>query len=275
LPHPGVHERFFGGLDKIERAAGEVPLAFVLIPADFQVDDRLWDEIVAAAEEERDRDLSQRRVVEWFEGRGRAVLDLLPILRSVEPLEDGRRHLYHLRDTHFNAKGNEVAGKALGEFVQRLLPEGTLTATKPSPVSMPFHLDVGDAEARRFMLSGWSRHESGVSWSEGPRSVLRVPLPEGTDLRMDIEARPFVFPDAPQQHVWVVLNGTNVAYLPLRPGMHEYSVVLPAELIVGSPSTLEFRYAYARAPADVLPDSPDTQELAVAWRSLDFAEVEP
>jgi hypothetical protein len=49
------------------------------------------------------------------------VLDLPPPLRAVPPLADGRRHLYHLRDTHFNARGNRAAGWALAEFVRGLL----------------------------------------------------------------------------------------------------------------------------------------------------------
>ena len=283
LPHADVHERFFAALEKLERAAGEVPLAFVLIPDEFQVEDDLWEEIVSKSEKSRDRDLSQRRVLEWLNSRGRAVLDLLPILRSVEPLEDGRRHLYHLRDTHFNARGNEIAGGALGGFVQQLLSDrGAVTAAESPPASLPLyllgHLGVGDSGARRFMLSGWALNVGGSRpfvWSQGLRSVLRVPLPKGGDIRMDIEASPFVFPDAPQQHVSVFLNGTIVDVLPLRPGLHVYSVVLPAELLVDSPSIVEFHYAYARAPVDVLPNSPDTRKLGVAWRSFEFAELDP
>ena len=38
---------------------------------------------------------------------------------AVEPLPDGRRHLYQLRDTHFNARGNQVAGQELAAFLRR------------------------------------------------------------------------------------------------------------------------------------------------------------
>jgi hypothetical protein len=42
------------------------------------------------------------------------------------PLEDGNRHLYHLRDTHWNARGNRLAGEALAEFLApRLTPADT------------------------------------------------------------------------------------------------------------------------------------------------------
>jgi len=299
MPHAGVYERFFEALGKLERAAGRVPLAFVLIPDEFQVEDPLWKEIVSESDDDLDLDLSQRKVVAWLDARGRAVLDLLPVLRAVEPFEDGWRHLYHLQDTHFNARGNEIAGRALAGFVERLLSEGSAVAepgrssggsapVTPDPssegnavvkldppmLSLPLDLDLGDAEARQLMTSGWARHEGGVSWSEGPGSVLHIPLPEGRDLRMIIEVLPLAFPGAPDQHVGVVVNGTAVGRVLVRPGLHEYSVVLPADLLVGSTTTLEFDYAYTRVPAEVLPESPDTRRLAVAWRSIAFEEME-
>jgi hypothetical protein len=67
--------------------------------------------------ERLERDLPQRVLAEWLSEQGIPYLDLLPILRAVPPLPDGRRHLYHLRDTHFNARGNDVAGRALAAFL--------------------------------------------------------------------------------------------------------------------------------------------------------------
>ena len=117
----GIYERFFATLEDLERTAGSVPLAFVLIPDEFQLEDDLWDEVVRRVEEPLERDRPQRMIVEWLGDRGRPVLDLLPLMRAVEPLGDGRRHLYHLQDTHFNVRGNDVAGRALARFVSPLL----------------------------------------------------------------------------------------------------------------------------------------------------------
>jgi hypothetical protein len=52
---------------------------------------------------------------------GIPVFDLLPVMRAVEPLADGKRHLYHLTDTHWNVRGNAVAGAELAKFVRALL----------------------------------------------------------------------------------------------------------------------------------------------------------
>ncbi|MBI4342462.1 MAG: hypothetical protein HY599_03735 [Candidatus Omnitrophica bacterium] len=284
------HERFFQTLADMERVAerAHVPLALVLIPEEFQVEDDLWEEITRKSVGPRlDRDRPQRMVVEWMERRGGAVLDLLPILRAVPPLKDGRRHLYHLQDSHFNARGNEVAGRAIARFVASLLstepaPPGhkasqTVAESRPPAVSLPLHVDIGDSSARGWMHSGWQVDETAggasYAWSDGMRSVLTIPLPTGTDIRMDFEALPFAFSRSPQQRVSVILNGTVIEEVPLRPGLQKYSVILPADVVLGAPDTLEFRYAYARAPQDVLRLSSDSRMLAVAWYSVDFFRI--
>jgi hypothetical protein len=66
-----------------------------------------------------DRDRPQRMLSAWFARNELRCLDLLPRLRRVHPLTDGRRHLYHRQDTHFNRRGHEVAGEALAEEVRR------------------------------------------------------------------------------------------------------------------------------------------------------------
>ncbi len=148
-----------------------------------------------------------------------------------------------------------------------------------APVSLPLHLDIGDSTARRWMRSGWDRDEAAggetLVWSDGVRSVLTVPLPTGGDIRMDFEALPFVFRRSPRQRVTIVLNGTVIEELELRPRLQRYSVILPAEALRESLDILEFRYAYARAPQEVLRNSLDVRRLAVAWYSIDFAALNP
>jgi len=107
---------------RLRDAAGATPLAVMLIPDEFQVEDELWNELVeASGAVPLERDRPQRVLVPFLEQHAIPVLDLLPSLRAVPPLADGRRHLYHLRDTHFNARGNRAAGWALAEFVRGLL----------------------------------------------------------------------------------------------------------------------------------------------------------
>jgi hypothetical protein len=260
---PRVYHRFFGVLEEMERAAGDVPVKFVLIPEEYQVEDDVWEEVVQRSGQPLDRDQPQRRILEWAASRGRPVLDLLPVLRAAAPLEDGRRHLYHLHNLHFNARGNAIAGRALAAFLDSL-PRARL----------PLHLEFGSGLTRRVLHSGWQEDEvvgdDTFVWSDGLRSVLTVPLRAGDDIVMDFEAFPFEFPDSPEQEVTILLNGTEVGARRLRPGRHRYSVTLPRSSVRDSINTLEFRYAYARAPRDVRPGSTDTRLLGVGWHSIDF-----
>ncbi len=118
----------FAALESLVEAVGDVRLAFLLIPDEFQVEDALWEQLrqvpPAVPDSRLDRDLIQRAVAQWLDERGLPHLDLLPVLRAVEPLPDGRRHLYKLRDTHFNVRGNAEAGRAFARFLEELLRDG-------------------------------------------------------------------------------------------------------------------------------------------------------
>jgi hypothetical protein len=100
----------------------------MLIPDEFQVDDELWGAVRAQLVKTArgsatawDRDRPQRILVKSLTDRGIPYLDLLPVLRSVPPLSDGKLHCYLRRDTHWNARGNRIAGAALGEFLRSLV----------------------------------------------------------------------------------------------------------------------------------------------------------
>jgi hypothetical protein len=116
---PEELRNFFGALLAMKSAASSTPICVLLIPDEFQVEDAVWNDVL---EDTRgtslDRDHPQRVLLPWFAEHGIEVLDLLPILRQVPLLADGRRHLYHLRDTHFNARGNRAAGEALAKFLE-------------------------------------------------------------------------------------------------------------------------------------------------------------
>lgn len=103
---------------EMQRLAQDTPFAVLLIPDEFQVEDALWRAVAAQPGEDLERDRPQRILAKALRARGIPFLDLLPILRAEPPGPDGNRHLYHLRDTHFNARGNRVAGEAIAAFVR-------------------------------------------------------------------------------------------------------------------------------------------------------------
>ena len=99
-----------------------MPLAVLLVPDEFQVEDELWQSVLAAPEMlQLDRDMPQRLLSAWMTEQDIEYVDLLPRLRALDPLADGRIHAYHARDTHFNARGNAVAAQGLAELVARCL----------------------------------------------------------------------------------------------------------------------------------------------------------
>lgn len=122
-PSPAQYAALLEGLESLRESAGAVPLALVILPDEFQVDDELWSAVTTAAGEPTlERERFQRVVLEWSRARGVPVLDVLPHLRAQPPWSDGRPHLYHLRDTHFNRRGNRAAGEALARFLAEILP---------------------------------------------------------------------------------------------------------------------------------------------------------
>ncbi len=110
-------------LEEIRRVAGSTPLFVLLIPDELQVEDRLWNRIVDGPLRGHSlvRDHAQRRLLDWLREREIPALDLLPLFRAALAGADGERHLYHLRDSHLNARGNALAGSAVADFLRREL----------------------------------------------------------------------------------------------------------------------------------------------------------
>jgi len=119
-----AYRGLFRDLDRIRRATRGIDLRVLLIPTEVQVEPALWDEVVryAAVVFPLDRDQPQRIVREWLARRGIAYADALPDFRAQAPLPGGRRHLYHLRDTHLNARGNAVLGAVLARLLEAPAP---------------------------------------------------------------------------------------------------------------------------------------------------------
>lgn len=109
-------ERLWTAIDYLASRLGE-RLGLVLIPDEFQVDDALWQAILATKDRPSDYDRfsPQRRILDHCVRRDIAVLDLTPRLR--DEAKGGAVRLYHLRDTHWNAAGNRVAGEALAQWL--------------------------------------------------------------------------------------------------------------------------------------------------------------
>jgi hypothetical protein len=92
------------------------PVAFVLIPDEFQVNPRVLQEALETARiaaESIDLQLPQRRLLRFFAERDVPCLDLLPEFTGVGDA-------YEPNDTHWNALGNQLAARRLIEWVNAL-----------------------------------------------------------------------------------------------------------------------------------------------------------
>lgn len=115
-------EGYLAGIDEACRAVG-VPWLLVLIPGEVQVDAQVQAQVLAglaAPPEDYDFDAPQQRLNRWAAGHQVPVLDLLPVLRREHQPDD---RLYVPNDTHWNKRGNLVAGLALGRTIADHLPD--------------------------------------------------------------------------------------------------------------------------------------------------------
>ena len=102
-------------------AAAGVPWILVLIPGEMQVDPAVRSQVLAGAglsADAYDFDGPQHRLVSWGDARQVAVLDLLPALRREH--KPGAR-LYVPNDTHWNTRGNRVAGLSVYDSLADIL----------------------------------------------------------------------------------------------------------------------------------------------------------
>jgi hypothetical protein len=118
-PDTHDYEQLYVWLAELVRVAGETPLCFLILPDEFQVEDAVWNDVLAHPRgAPLDRDQPQRLLGAWFEQQQLAYCDPLPDLRAADALHDGRKHLYHMRDTHLNARGNRIVGQSLARFLE-------------------------------------------------------------------------------------------------------------------------------------------------------------
>lgn len=115
--YPDTRRDFSGfsrALAHLKSLAGD-RLIVAVIPDEFQVSDTLYDELLAAYPypERIRRDYPQEFVKDLCRVLEIEHVDYLEPLRNAP--QDGR--LYHFRDTHWNARGNRIAGDVLADAV--------------------------------------------------------------------------------------------------------------------------------------------------------------
>jgi hypothetical protein len=123
-PPPALERKWQRALAHLDRLVNDcraraVPVAFVLIPDEFQVNPAVLEQAACDANLARgplDLDLPQRRLCAFCANRDVPCLDLLPAFRGVPDT-------YAPRDTHWNVRGNRLAAAAIAEWLRERLPE--------------------------------------------------------------------------------------------------------------------------------------------------------
>jgi hypothetical protein len=108
-------DQAIGYLEEVDAvcAAAGVPWLLVLIPGEIQVDPDVRAQVLkglAANPDDYDFESPQRRLLEWADDGHHKILDLLPTLRREHQAQD---RLYVPNDTHWNERGNAVAGETI------------------------------------------------------------------------------------------------------------------------------------------------------------------
>jgi hypothetical protein len=115
-----LYRASFAWLGRLHRRTGD-RLLVVLIPDEYQMNDELYDALMQRVPDPSayDRLLPQKRLEAHCRRRGIEVLDLLPPLRRANE----ERPVYRLRDTHWNVRGNRVAGIAIASYLLGRRPD--------------------------------------------------------------------------------------------------------------------------------------------------------
>ncbi len=116
-----IYRRLFAGVERARELCGSIPLLVHLIPMHSQVEDVLFERVAERVPEMRDRDFPQRVIRRWLEANDIPYVDPFDRLLALPRFPDGKTHAYLRHNTHYNAIGNEVAGKALAEGLESLL----------------------------------------------------------------------------------------------------------------------------------------------------------
>ncbi len=128
-------------------------------------------------------------------------------------------------------------------------------------------IDVGGPDDDAFLGRGWSTREvegeTSYRWSDGPESIVLVPLKtDEDDYQLDLEWAPLLDPAARRQVVEILLNDTTVASVTVGPDMHADRITIPARALRPNFNQFRFRYRYALSPRE-LGHSDDPRPLAV------------
>ena len=112
-----------------------------------------------------------------------------------------------------------------------------------------------------------------LSYNRNGKKVIYGRVNNTSNIQMSFNCQPLSLPDYSKQSVTIYLNGRFIEKVTLQPHRERYSVILIKEKLLDGFNTIEFGYAFAHRPKDVMQGSTDTRSLAVLWYSIVFNET--
>ncbi|MFB3896266.1 MAG: hypothetical protein ACE14V_08185 [bacterium] len=137
-------------------------------------------------------------------------------------------------------------------------------------------LDVGTLDAQPYLVYGWYSNEfsgdkkTSFVWSQGPISKLYLPLLPNQDYLLRLRLLPFVYDNAPEQHIKISINDKYLQSNPIINSWdwQEITTLIPAAALNSTANILNLEYQHYVAPKDVIPNNIDTRQIAVACDSV-------
>jgi hypothetical protein len=133
-------------------------------------------------------------------------------------------------------------------------------------------IDVGADTDAPYIGDGWHGRENDgeitFRWATASVALL-IPLDHAADLVVQMQARPFDIPDAPEQTVSVDIDGRTAGVAAVGTGWHRVDVPVPAAFWHAGVNHLVLRFAREASPADL--GGTDGRRLAAA---VDYVRIE-
>lgn len=167
-----------------------------------------------------------------------------------------------------------AAGLAFFISIERNIRHHTVVPDPANNALAIASLDFGMAQARKYLLYGWSIDEQwlggkqSVVWAQGRASAVTIALPAVQDYRFRLRVLPYPPKGTACQRIEAKLNSTVVAKIFLEQGWHSYEFSVPNAAIRGGKNDMQFFYDYAESPKSREGTS-DDRALSVAFDTLE------
>ncbi len=138
-----------------------------------------------------------------------------------------------------------------------------------------------EAEDEELLHSGWSSPEreansaESFAWAVGKSAELKLFLLPDPPQWLPGRAWPFAWPEAPSQHLTVLLNETKVADLDMTHGAATYAWRLPQGSVRAGWNSLRFEFSRAGVAHAVLVERHESRPLAAAFAWVEVASQIP